>query len=122
VKAPLELLRLTWTSAVKDKAPIDELTAVASGQRAWAHLAIRNRSRETRRVTLIFRVDGEERSTIDLKVEPSWSYRTWGYNTLRSSDTHGELAVEVRDEDGSLLTTARLPIKGQAEVPRKAGR
>ena len=78
----------------------------------WAHVAVRNRSGKPRRISLLFRVDGEERSSIDLKIEPSWSYRTWGYNTLRPRDTSGQLTVEVRDlDDGSLLADAKLPIK-----------
>jgi len=109
-KPALQLLRLTLTSAVKDKEPVDELTSTAAGQRVWAHLAIRNRTGEPQRISLIFRVDGEERSTVDLKVEPSWSFRTWGYNTLRSSDKKGELTVEVRVLGGALLTTTKLPI------------
>jgi hypothetical protein len=117
--APLQLLRLTLTSAVKDKEPVDELKVASPGQRIWAHLAIRNRSSEARRITLLFRVDGEERSTVDLKVEPSWSYRTWGYNTLRASDKSGELTLEVREIGGPLLSTARLPIKA-APPPRPA--
>lgn len=124
-KAPLSLLRLTLTSAVKDKEPVDELKAAGPGQRVWAHLALRNRSSEARRLTLIFRVDGEERSTVDLKVEPSWSFRTWGYNTLRASDKSGDLTLEVRELSGPILTTARLPIKATskaAPVPRPAAR
>jgi hypothetical protein len=113
-KAPLSLLRLTLTSAVKDKEPVDELKA-GPGQRVWAHLAIRNRSGEARRITLIFRVDGEERSTVDLKVEPSWSFRTWGYNTLRASDKSGELTLEVRELGGPPLASARLPIKATSQ-------
>jgi hypothetical protein len=120
-KAPLQLLRLTLTSAVKDKEPVDELEAVGPAQRVWAHLAIRNRSSDARRITLIFRVNGEERSTVDLKVEPSWSYRTWGYNTLRASDKSGELTLEVREIGGPLLTTARLPVKA-SPAPRPAAR
>ena len=46
---------------------------------------------------------------VDLKVEPSWSYRTWGYSTLRAGDQTGELVVEVRDDAG-VISTARLPI------------
>jgi len=110
-KAPLQLLRLTLTSGVKDKEPIDELKAAAPGQRVWAHLAVRNRTGDPQRISLVFRVDGEERSTVDLKVEPSWSFRTWGYNTLRASDKSGELVLEVRELGGALLSTARLPIK-----------
>jgi hypothetical protein len=120
-KAPLSLLRLTLTSAVKDKEPVDELKAAGPGQRVWAHLAIRNRTGEARRLTLIFRVDGDERSTVDLKVEPSWSFRTWGYNTLRASDKSGELTLEVREIGGPLLTTARLPIKAASKVEPAPG-
>jgi hypothetical protein len=109
----VELLRFTLTSEVKSKEPVDHLESAEAGQRVWAHLAVRNRTGGARRVTLRFIVNGEERSTVDLNVEPSWSYRTWGYNTLRGGDKSGELVVEARDEQGELLKKATLPIKGK---------
>jgi len=106
---------MTLSSEVKKREPVDTLVAAEAGQRVWAHLAVRNRSDETRRITLRFSVNGEERSSIDLKVEPSWSYRTWGYNTLRASDKSSELHVEVRDfDDKSLLAEKKIPIQKAA--------
>lgn len=113
VKLPLQLLRFTLTSEVKAKEPVDKLDSAEAGQRVWAHLAVRNRTGVEKRITLRFLVDGDERSSVDLHVEPSWSYRTWGYNTLRASDKAGELSVEVRDDEGGLLQRATLPIKAK---------
>ena len=108
---PLQVLRLTLTSDVKDKEPVDELKEAAPGQRVWAHVTIRNRTSEARRVSVTFKVDGEERSTVDLQIAASWSYRTWAYNTLRAGDKSGELMVEVRDDGGNVMSQAKLPIK-----------
>lgn len=108
---PLQVLKLTLTSDVKQKEPVDELKEAAPGQRVWAHVAIRNRASDARRVSVVFKVDGEERSTVDLKIASSWSFRTWAYNTLRAGDKSGELTVEVRDDGGNVLAQAKLPIK-----------
>lgn len=110
----LQVLRLTLTSEVKQKEPVDELKEAGPGQRVWAHLALRNRAPDARRVSVTFKVDGEERSTVDLQVASSWSFRTWAYNTLRAGDKSGELTVEVRDDGGSIIGQAKLPIKATA--------
>ncbi|MFO0759028.1 MAG: DUF2914 domain-containing protein [Byssovorax sp.] len=112
-KTTVELLRFTLTSEIKAKEPVDHLESAEPGQRVYAHLAVRNRTGGARRVTLRFIVNGDERSTVDLNVEQSWSYRTWGYNTVRAGDKSGELVVEVRDDQGELLKKATLPIKGK---------
>ena len=110
----LQVLRLTLTSEVKQKEPVDELKEAGPGQRVWAHLTLRNRAPEARRVSVIFKVDGDERSTVDLPIASSWSFRTWAYNTLRAGDKSGELTVEVRDDAGAVIGQARLPIKATA--------
>ena len=106
----IEILRLTLTSGVRDKEPVDALTAVAPGQRVWVHLAVRNRTPAKRGIALVFRVDGDVRSTVDLDVERSWSYRTWAYNTLKPDDG-GELEVDVVNEREQIIAEARLPIR-----------
>ena len=116
-KPPLQLLKLVFTSEVKNKEPVDKLERAQPGQRVWVHLTLRNRGTEIRPITLVFKVNGDQRTKVDLKAEPSWSYRTWGYNTLRAGDQTGELTVEVRDDAGGVLTTARLPIKTDSSKP-----
>lgn len=108
---PIQVLKLTLTSEVKQKEPVDELTEVGPGQRVWAHVTIRNRASDARRVSVVFKVDGEERSTVDLQIASSWSYRTWAYNTLRASDKSGQLNVEVRDDAGNTIGAASVPIR-----------
>jgi hypothetical protein len=49
------------------------------------------------------------RSKVDLQVDPSWSYRTWAYNTLRKEDS-GVLVVEIVDGEGTVVHASRLPI------------
>lgn len=110
----LQVLRLTLTSEVKQKEPVDELKEAGPGQRVWAHVTLRNRAPEARRVSVVFKVDGDERSTVDLQIASSWSFRTWAYNTLRAGDKSGELTVEVRDDAGAVIGQARLPIKATA--------
>jgi len=108
---PLELLRLTLASGVEAKEPVDVLTKARPGQRVWAHVKLRNRSGRTKSVRLVFSVGGKERSRTDLDVEPSWSFRTWGYVTLQPGDRSGELAVSVLDDTGWALGESRLPIR-----------
>jgi hypothetical protein len=72
---------------------------------------VRNRSEETQKLRLFFEVNGNPRTNLELSVEPSWSFLTWGYNTVLAGDTKGELTLVVADEQGDELTTARLPIR-----------
>jgi hypothetical protein len=120
-KAPLQVLKLVFTSEVKNREPVDKLDAIKPGERAWAHLTMRNRGAEARPIAMVFKVNGEQRSKVDLKIEPSWSYRTWAYSTLRAADVSGELVVEVQGDDGAVITTARLPIKGDGKGDGKSG-
>ena len=113
-RASLELLQLTLTSDVQKKEPVDTLDVAPPGSRVYAHLKLRNRSQDKRKVHIDFLVNGKVRTPLDLTIEPSWSYRTWGYNTMQAGDT-GELEVRVFDDGGSTLATARLPIKAKAK-------
>jgi hypothetical protein len=116
----LQVLKLTFTSDVKNKEPVDSLDAGTAGQRVYAHLAMRNRTGAEKRMQLVFRVRGEMRSGVSLKVDPSWSFRTWAYATLQASDAGKELEVSVLDDDASVITVVKLPIKG-APAPGNHG-
>jgi hypothetical protein len=80
---------------------------------------VRNRCPSSRSLALAFQVGGAERSKVDLDIEPSWSYRTWGYVTLRKGDT-GKVELAVKDEDGAVLVSSTLPIKPDEPVPPQA--
>ncbi len=113
----IQMLAFAFTSEVKNREPSDKLDAAGPGQRVYAHLTVRNRTGATVPLTLTFSVNGEERSKVDLKADASWSFRTWGYNTLRKGDLTGELVVEIRDDQG-VVATHKLPIKGDgAKAP-----
>lgn len=111
-RAPLELLKLVLTTGVKKKEPVDKLDEVAPGTRIYAHLTLRNRSGDKRKVHVDFLVNGKVRTPLELDVESSWSFRTWGYNTLQANDK-GELEVRVLDDTGDTLGAARLPIRAK---------
>jgi hypothetical protein len=111
-RVPMELLGLTITSGVEKKEPVDKLKSVAPSARVYVHLKMRNRSSETRTVHVDFLINGKLRTPLKLDVEPSWSYRTWGYNTLQAGDS-GELEVQVYDDAGTMLERIRLPIKSK---------
>ena len=115
-KGELSLLKSVFTSEVKNREPTDVLTSAKPGQRVWAHLTVRNRGGAARTITLVFKISGKERSRVDLKVDPSWSFRTWGYATLRAGDS-GELGLEVLDDSGATLAARALPIRAD-DVPR----
>jgi hypothetical protein len=110
-KAPLQVLKIVFTSDVKSKEPVDKLDHAEPGQRVWVHLTLRNRGEDARPITVTFRVKEDVRSKVDLKVDPSWSYRTWAYNTMRASDTSGDLFVDVRDEAGAIVASQSIPIR-----------
>jgi hypothetical protein len=121
-KPELSVLKLVFTSEVKNKEPSDVLASAKPGQRVYAHLTMRNRYPDTRPIVLVFSVNEEERARIDLKVDPSWSYRTWGYVTLRATDFTGDVVAEVRDGGGRLLDKGRLPIRGDSPAkPQSKG-
>jgi hypothetical protein len=112
----VQLLKLTMTSSVKDKEPVDEVQSVAPGERVYAHLKVRNRTGFTRTLDVRFRVNGVERSTVSLEVEPSWSWRTWAYNTVLPTDPVGALVeMDVTDDTGAEVASAKLPIRKRAK-------
>ena len=107
---PVELLKLRLTSAVKAKEPVDTLEHAKPGERVYAHLTVRNRTGRARKVHVVFRVGGKERSATDLEVSESWSWRTWAFVTLRADEKPGKLEVEISDDEGLPLGEAALPI------------
>jgi len=111
-RVPVELIELTVTSGVEKKEPVDKLKAAKPGTRVYAHLKMRNRSSETRAVRVDFVVNGKLRTPLKLDIEPSWSFRTWGYNTIQANDS-GELEVQVYDDAGTMLERVRLPIQSK---------
>jgi Protein of unknown function (DUF2914) len=111
-RVPIELLGFTVTSNVDKKEPVDKLKTATPGARVYAHLKMRNRSNEARTVRVDFLVNGKLRTPLKLEIEPSWSFRTWGYNTLQASDS-GELEIQVYDDAGTMLERVRLPIQSK---------
>jgi hypothetical protein len=107
-KVALEVQRFVLTSEVKNKVPVDELVKGGVGDRVYAHLQVRNRG-ERRPLRLEFRIDGKVRSKIDLEVIHSWSYRTWGYNTVREPDVGKILEATIFDED-EVVASAKIPL------------
>jgi hypothetical protein len=119
-RGDFRVLKLVFTSDVKDREPVDDLKLAKAGQRVWAHVVLRNRGASPRTITLVFSVNGKERSRVDLTIQSSWSFRTYAYNTLRKTDT-GELKVEVLDDAGALMTSKAIPIvkDDRPDVPGK---
>lgn len=115
-KEQLELLGFSFTSAVRNKDPVDRYLAAQPGDRVYAHLTVRNLSGRPRRIHLMFVVNGNERTSLDLEIGHSWSWRTWGYNTLLADDAQGELFLRVTTDDGKTLVEQRLPIERQTRV------
>ena len=99
-----------FTSAIERREPKDELTHAKPGQRVHAFLAIRNRTGRKRSIHLAWTVNGEERTKLDLDVDESWQFRTWGFNTVLPKD-RGTLRLEVTDDAGNSLVERELPIR-----------
>jgi hypothetical protein len=108
---PMELLRFRFTSGIEAREPKDELKAAKPGQRVYGYLALRNRTGRKKAVTLSWSVNGEVRTKIELPIDESWQFRTWGYNTLQDTDRSGTLRLEVTDESGHPLVDEELPIR-----------
>lgn len=106
---PMELLKFTWTSGVDARNPVDVLTTAKPGTKAYAHLTVRNRTGRARKLTMEFRVNGKKQTTLELDVDESWSWRTWGYNTV-PKDAKGTLELVVTDDEGHPLVESSLPI------------
>ncbi len=106
---PIQVLRFAFTDSVEGKDVREKLSVARPGQRIHSHLVLRNRSGRERCVKLELRVNGEARTTLIQKVGRSWSWRTWGYNTLRKDD-RGTLEAIVRDDQGVELVRRALPI------------
>jgi len=111
----MELLELTFTSEVKDREPQDLLVALEPGKRVTAHLRVRNRSDDVRKINVLFFVNNARRTMVDLKVEKSPAYRTWAYNTLQAGDKSGTVRVEVTNENGVVLAEKTVPIGAKME-------
>lgn len=107
---PLELLKFQFTSAIKSRQPVDKMVLAKPGARVYGYLTLRNRSGHARKVHLEFTVNGDKRTEIDLDVAESWSYRTWGYNTVLAKDKTGKLTLVATDDEGHELLSESLPI------------
>ena len=106
---PLELMSFQLTSGIYEKDPVDDLSSAKPGDRVYAHFKLKNKG-ERRILKLVFKVNGAVRTSLDLKVEPSPSFRTWGFNTLRANDT-GELSVTATDDAGTVIADKTIAIK-----------
>jgi hypothetical protein len=106
---PMQLLRFTFSDAIKDKDPGKTLHVARPGQRVYAHLRMRNRSGRKRCMHVIFRVGGNKRTEITLTVGKSWSWRTWAYNTLKRDD-RGPLSLEITDDQGKIIVKRSLAV------------
>jgi len=100
---------------VKHKDPVSKLYIARPGQRVWAHFTMRNRSGRDRCLRLEFRINGQNRTELQLKVGESWSWRTWAYVTIRPTDWSGALELLATDDQGNLVVRERLPIVPEAK-------
>ena len=107
---PMELLKFQFTSAIKSRQPVDKMVLAKPGDRVYGYLTLRNRSGRARKVHLEFAVNGEKRTEMDLDVADSWSYRTWGYNTILPKDKPGKLTLVATDDEDHPLFSESLPI------------
>ena len=111
---PMLLLKFKFAAAIKNREPVGQLPIVRPGGRVYAHMTVRNRSGRKRCLHLEFRVNGKKRTKVTLRVGRSWSWRTWAYNTTRSSD-RGPLELIVHDDQGKLFLRRRLAIVPMAK-------
>jgi hypothetical protein len=106
---PMQLLQFRWTSGLKGKQPKDKLYVARPGQRVYAHLKIRNRSGRKRCLKFVFRVGKKKRTEVTVRIGKSWNWRTWAYNTIKSSD-RAPLHLTITDDQGKTIVDQRLAV------------
>jgi hypothetical protein len=107
---PLEILKFRFTSGIKNRDPVDKLDHAKPGERVYAHFAVRNRTGRKRQITVVFAIDGKEKTKVDLTIDESWEWRTWAYNTVAATEK-GTLTLAVTDDEGHPLLDEKLPIR-----------
>jgi hypothetical protein len=107
---PLQILKFRFTSGIKNRDPVDKLEHAKPGERVYAHFAVRNRTGRKRQITVVFAIDGKEKTKVDLAIDQSWEWRTWAYNTVAATEK-GTLTLSVTDDEGHPLLDEKLPIR-----------
>lgn len=109
----LDVRRVAVARAIEGREPVDaDTTFWAEDAKLYAHFELTNREgTEDRHPMVVFiGPDGQDRGLIELDVPagaPRW--RTWAFS--RNVRTPGEWRVELRDEDGRVLTDHEFRIE-----------
>jgi len=109
----LDVRRVAVARGVEDREPVEAATSFASEEaKLYAHFELTNREGTVDRHPMVVFVgpDGEDRGLIELEVPagaPRW--RTWAYS--RNVRAPGEWRVELRDEEGRVLTDHEFTIE-----------
>ncbi len=109
----LDVRRVAVARAIEEREPIDPAsTFLAEDAKLFAHFELTNREGTEDRHPMVVFVgpDGQDRGLIELDVPagaPRW--RTWAYS--RNIRMPGEWRVELRDEDGQVLTDHEFTIE-----------
>lgn len=109
-RGKLEILKLRFTSKIQNKEPKDSLDFARPGERAYAHLVVRNRTGDSQKLTAVFRVGDAIRARVGLDIAHSWSFRTWAYATVKPGDK-GKLDLTIEDETGDVIAESGIPIR-----------
>lgn len=109
----LDVRRVAVARDIEGREPVDaDTTFWAEDAKLYAHFELTNREGTEDRHPMVVFVgpDGQERGLIELDVPagaPRW--RTWAFS--RNIQTPGDWRVELRDEDGRILTDHEFTIE-----------
>lgn len=109
----LDVRRVAVARAIEAREPVDPATTFAAEDaKLYAHFELTNREGTEERHPMVVFIgpDGQDRGLIELDVPagaPRW--RTWAYS--RNVKAPGEWRVELRDEDGRVLTDHEFTIE-----------
>ncbi|MBH25006.1 MAG: hypothetical protein CMH57_11230 [Myxococcales bacterium] len=120
-KPRLEVIEATLAANVEDRKPVGKGTRFTTDtDKVWAWIKVRNTGDGPSPVTMIWKHEGREIFSTDLKIGVSKGWRTWTRKTISDKQT-GPWSVEVRDQEGKLLKTLKFRIEEPtktAERPR----
>ncbi|MEL6178559.1 MAG: DUF2914 domain-containing protein [Myxococcota bacterium] len=122
-KPRLEVIEAALATSVEDRQPVGRSNRFnADVGKVWAWIKVRNSGEGPSPVTMLWKHEGQEIFSTDLKVGVSKGWRTWTRKTISSKRT-GRWTVEVRDHEDKLLkklpfTVEAAPQTAERTVPR----
>lgn len=106
-EGPLKILDAKAASGgVADREPVDVGSSFSTGDKITIWMAVRNSERKET-LELVWKRAGVKVASVDLEVEKSWRWRTWGRIEVA---TPGDWTAEINGPDGETLETVEFSV------------